>query len=346
MPAKPKSSPARLPDRPHPRPVTLSLADRAALAERERRVAVIADRVRSAALGYATGFYLAGRAGTGKTHTVRHTLEELRVTHHYHAGHLTPQGLFELLGRYPDRVLVLDDVASILGQPVALQYLLAALVQPSHGDRSRAVRYHRQGTGEVVYFSGSIVSISNLELHAQPLLQALKSRVPYLSYDPSEAQMAALMRSVAVRGWQSDRGELSPSECAEVAEHLIAESVRLNVRLDLRLLVDKAFPDYLQYRERDAHTHWRDLVTTTLQERLVELTHTASTPLPRQRVRLAAEARTALEIREEFASPSEQLAEWEARTGKGRRNFYRRLGDAGVPIGSGGKCQSVSSAPN
>jgi hypothetical protein len=53
------------------------LDNRAALlAELRRRQAVVRDYVRGVARPYTTGFYLFGRPGTAKTHTVRWVLEE------------------------------------------------------------------------------------------------------------------------------------------------------------------------------------------------------------------------------------------------------------------------------
>ena len=67
------------------------------LQELQRRLAVVRDRVRGVARRHYTGFYLFGRAGTAKTYTVRTTLDELNIPYEYHAGHLTPMGLFDSL---------------------------------------------------------------------------------------------------------------------------------------------------------------------------------------------------------------------------------------------------------
>src|SRR5947209_7177931 len=103
--------------------------------------AVVRDRVRGVAYGHSTGFYLAGRPGSGKTHVVRRTLEGTDKPYVYHDGHLTPLGLFELLCQQRDRVVVLDDVSSIFSQPVALQILLAALGRQPGAAGGRVVSY-------------------------------------------------------------------------------------------------------------------------------------------------------------------------------------------------------------
>jgi hypothetical protein len=300
-----------------------------ALAELERRLAVVRDRVRGVARGHHAGFYLFGRPGVSKTFTVRTTLDGLGLPYAYHAGHLTPVGLFELLEENADRVLVLDDVGHLLGQQVGLQLLLAALGNQPDGGGERVVRYRRQGRDATVRFTGGIVMVSNLELHDTPVLEALKSRVHVLRYDPTDEQVAALMRLIASKGWPASAQRVPAGECLEVAEFLIGESRRLAVRLDLRLLVDKSFPDYLQWREGHAETNWKDLVLTTLEERLVELRHTPP-PRPRSREeRLEEERRIVREIVAIHGTREARLAAWNRRMGGGasERRFYRRLAE-------------------
>lgn len=283
-------------------------AEDPALAELERRLAVVRDRVQGVARGHHTGFYLFGRPGVSKTYTVRTTLDRLGVPYAYHTGHLTPVGLFDLLEENADCVLVLDDVGQLLDQKVGLQILLAALGKQPETGGERVVRYRRQGKDATVRFSGGIVMVSNLELHDSPVLEALKSRVHVLRYDPTDEQVAALMRRIASKGWPADAPRVPAGQCLEVAEFLIAESRGLEVRLDLRLLLDKGLPDFLQWREGHAETNWKDLVLTSLEERLGELRHT---PLPRPKSRgerLVEERRIVREIVAVHQSREERLA--------------------------------------
>lgn len=288
------------------------------------RLTVIRDRVRGVALRHHTGFYLYGRPGTSKTYTVKTTLDSLGVPYHYHIGHLTDLGLFEVLEENHDRILLLDDVSAIFKQRVALQLLLAALGRSPDDTGERAVKYRRQGRESVVRFTGGIVCISNLELHETPLLQALKSRVHYLRYEPTDEQIAALILEIASKGLPAQRPLLSSSECKEVAEFVIQESQRLKAPLDVRLFIDKALPDYHQHRSGAAETHWKDLVITTLEEQLVDLSHTTTKPKSRTETK-AAEHQIILDILTEFSSRKDQRAAWSERTGKSGRAFERRL---------------------
>ncbi len=299
------------------------------LAELQRRLAVVRARVLAVAHRHANGFYLFGRAGTSKTYTIRTTLAEFGKPYHYHSGHLTPMGLFDLLGEQHDRTIVLDDVSELLNQKIALQIMLAALGnQPTDAD-TRIVKYRRQGIEETVRFTGGIILVSNLEIHSAPLLQALKSRVHYLKYDPSDEQIEALMLDVASKGWSQGRRRMTPDECREVADFVIPESRRLGVRLDMRLLVDKAFPDYVLNRNGFTQVHWKDLVTTTLEAQLVALRHTPAVKQSRKDTK-EEEHRIIREIISQFSDAKDRVAEWTKRTGKSYKAFRRRSAELGV----------------
>jgi hypothetical protein len=294
-----------------------------ALAELEQRLKVIRDRVRGVALRQHTGFYLFGRAGTSKTHTVRTTLEEMGSQYAYQSGHLTDLGLFDLLAENNDRIVLLDDVSAIFKQKIGLQILLAALGNQPSDRGTRIIKYRRRGCDETIRFTGGIIAISNLELHAEPVLAALKSRVTYLKYDPTDQQVEALMLKIANKGWTTYVGSMSAQECRDVAEYLISESHRLSVRLDMRNLVDKAFPDYLQHRTGMTETHWKDLIRTTLEEQLVELKHTPemdSRDSKKRREQIIARSLVA-----EYPDRMTRAAKWVEVTGKSERAFYRRL---------------------
>ena len=309
--------------------VDLDRRYRDALETLHNRQAVVRDRVRGVALKLHTGLYLFGRAGTGKTYGVRHTLESTGVPYHYHNGHLTDLGVFDLLEAQHDRVIVLDDVSSLFERKVGLQLLLAALGNQPDETGQRVVKYRRQGRDETIRFTGGIIAISNLELHSAPLLQALKSRVHYLKYDPTEDQIAALFLDIAGRGWPASRPLLSARECRSVAEFLIEEAGRRAVPLDIRMLVDKAFPDYLQHRSGNTEAHWKDLVRATLEEQLIDLTHTAVGGKTSRADRKKDEQEVVRDILAEYSTKPEQLAAWRDRVGKSDRAFYRRLEELG-----------------
>jgi hypothetical protein len=301
----------------------------ALLADLGRRQAIVRDYVRGVAGQYATGLYLFGRPGTAKTHTVRAVLdEEIREIYTYQRGHLTPMGLFELIACHPDEVIVLDDLGAVLKSDVALQILLSALEHPTSRDRGRVVKYRRQGGEMRAVFRGGIVCISNKELHDDEMLGAFKSRVHTLNYDPTDAQLGALMLSVADRGWPagSENPSIDPDAARTITHYLIGEMLRLDCHFDLRLLVNKAFPDYQQWKDGEAESDWRDLITASIEEHLVIVRHSDELPVSRE-ARKEEEHAIVREIVENHPSREERVRIWIQRTGKSERAFYRRLAE-------------------
>jgi hypothetical protein len=299
------------------------------LAELDRRKGIVRDYVRGVARGYATGLYLFGRPGTAKTHTVRAVLEqEIREIFTYQRGHITPMGLFELIAEHSDEVIVLDDLGAVLKSDVALQILLSALEHPTSHDRSRVVKYRRQGREERAVFRGGIVCISNRELHDDELLGAFKSRVHTLNYDPTDAQLGALMLDIADGGWPSGsaKPEIDPEATRTVAHYLIGEMLRLSCPFDLRLLFNKAFPDYQQWKDGEAESDWRDLITASIEEHLVSIRHAEESPVSREE-RKSEEQSILHEIMRIHPSREERVRAWIERTGKSERAFYRRLAE-------------------
>jgi hypothetical protein len=299
------------------------------LAELHKRQTIVRDYVRGVAGQYGTGLYLFGRPGTAKTYTVRAVLEEvIREPYTYQRGALTPMGLFELIASHADDVIVLDDVGAVLKNDVALQILLSALEHPTSRDRSRVVKYRRQGREERAVFRGGIVCISNRELHDDDLLGAFKSRVHVLNYDPADEQLGALMLGIADRGWPVGSGnpEIYPETARMVAHYLIGEMLRLGCPFDLRLLVNKALPDYQQWKDGEAESDWRDLITASIEEHLVAVRHSDESPLSRE-ARKDEERSILQEIIRDNPSRVDRVRAWILRTGKSERAFYRRLAE-------------------
>ena len=298
------------------------------LAELNRRQAVVRDYVRGVARQYATGLYLFGRPGTAKTFTVRGVLErEIGEPYCYQRGHLTPVGMFELFRDRPDEVIVLDDLVSIFKSDVALQILLSALEHPAPEDRTRTrlLRYRRKGEEVRVPFRGGVVCVSNRELHDDDMLGAFKSRVHTLNYDPSDAQLGALMLDIADKGWPASRPSIPPGECGEVARFVIGEMLRMGCRFDLRLFVNKAMPDYQQWKDDETESDWRDLVTASIEQHLVAVRHAEDRPCRDDRKQ--EEQAILREILREHPTREQRVRAWASRTGKSERAFYRRLAE-------------------
>ncbi len=292
--------------------------------ELNKKTKLVKDRVRGVVWGESTGLYLYGRPGVSKTHTVRSTLDTLAVAHEYSNGFLTSVALFDLISDNHDRVIVLDDVTAIFAQPVALQILLAALGQPHDGSKVRSVSYKTFKGVRHVCFSGGIICISNLSLegHRQEVLAALVDRVNIIHYEPSDDEIIALILRLADDGVDG----VSPTDARMVANYLVSECRKRGIRPSVRMFKDKALADYKLWEAGRSETHWRDLVSSGLQQQLVELQHPTNDLSRTEQTQ--SERRIALDIYRSFPSRAERCEEWKRRTGKSEPAFYRRLKEA------------------
>ena len=229
----------------------------------EQKQQLIRDRVASVVHGYHTATYLVGRPGTSKTHTVREELERLEEPWIYQNARMTPVGLFEFIAEHPEHIIVLDDIASLFKNDQAVQILLAAL--DGKPGEARIVTYKSADVEKKVLFSGAIIAISNIPLRADPLARALGSRIVMVEHEPSDNEIAAFMRNLAMSGFE----DLTVDECIEVAEFIISETRQFDLRLDLRHLT-KAFQDFRQHKHGRSRTSWRDLVRTSLRKLAIE----------------------------------------------------------------------------
>jgi hypothetical protein len=238
-------------------------ADVRLVAEFDRKLQIIRDRVNSVVHCYHTACYVVGRPGTSKTFTIKQALEDLEVPWQYRNARMTPMGMFNFIAEYPEHILVLDDIGTLFKNDQALQILLAAL----DGDpgKSRLVTYKSKDENLKVWFSGGMIVISNTALRHDPLARALGSRVTILEHEPNDDEIAAFMRHLALKGYK----DLSVEECSQVADFVIAETRGSSQRLDLRHLT-KAWEDYRQCRDGKAETPWQVLVQTSLQKLLTE----------------------------------------------------------------------------
>ncbi len=237
--------------------------DSVSLASFQQKLQLIRDRTEGVAKRYYTAAYLVGRPGTSKTYTAVETLSELGVPHIVRNARMTPMGLFDLLCEHPEHVIVLDDIATVFNQPIALQILMAAL--DGDANKPRLVTYKSKDQDISFPFSGSIIAISNVPLRQDPLAKAVASRVVQLEHEPSDEEIAAFMRHLAFKGYK----DLTPTQCREVVDFVIQETRSLDQRLDLRHL-SKGYEDRRQWEHGNAATDWRDLVRTSMKKTLCE----------------------------------------------------------------------------
>lgn len=298
------------------------------LVELNRKLQLIHDRVVGVVKGYHTGCAITGRGGTCKSRTVIGTLEQEGSHFVLHNSHLTPRGLVDELAINPSAVHVFEDVEELLRNQGSLGVLRSATwgSRPGRDGRSeRLITWGAHGARQEVIFDGGIILIANRKLSDIPEAKALATRIPTIDLVVSDAEIAALMRSVAAAGHQIGDKGLSPGECMEVADFIIRESARVNRPLDMRLLI-AAFADRLQAEDYEAGCGWRDLVASTLRGRpsIVEVVE----PVGIRKQKKARELDVAREI---VSLPrQERLREWKEKTGASEASLYRRLAQLGT----------------
>lgn len=292
--------------------------DTALIKEFEAKLQLIRDRVASVAHRYHTGCYLVGRPGTSKTFTVRQTLDRLEEPNLYCNARMTPWGLFCVLAEHPEHIIVIDDITSLFKSDQAMQVFLAAL--DGKPNEPRLVTYRSKDKDDQFWFSGAVIAISNVPLRSDPLARALGSRVVMLEHEPSDDEISAFMRRLAIRGFE----DLSPDECLEVAEFIIEETRAIDQRLDLRHLT-KAWQDFRQVKHGKAKTLWQDLVRTSLRKQINEMVIPMS-----KKEDLELQRQLVQELMEKYPDDREQqIAEWP----HSKSLFYQRRKEvlAGVP---------------
>jgi hypothetical protein len=289
------------------------------LRQLEEKTRVIRDFTRGVAKRYHNGFYLWGEGGISKSFIVEETLKNLGKRYQIRNSRITAKGLFELLRDHPDEMIVLEDVEPLFQERIAYGVLRAALWGQSGEDgvQERSVHWMIAGVREKVVFTGGILMTANCPLDDLPQGRALKTRLASVHFRPSDEELGALMRKLAARGYWLGTDYLSPQDCLEVVEEIIARSQRLDRRLDLRLMVN-AFRDRLQFRNGDSDTDWQDL----LESRMAGLVHSSGT----YKTRSERKANDLAIVRQLKGLPRPERAEaWRKATGKSEKNFYHLL---------------------
>jgi hypothetical protein len=304
----------------------MSQNDRRHLAELNKKLQVVKDRVAGVVCGRHTGFFIGGRGGIGKSHNVESELERLGEPYKLWNSAMTARCLFDRFAAYPDAVHFLEDVETLTSDRRAIGVLRSALwgTRPGRDGRmERLITWNAKGSSDDAIFSGGVILTSNRRLAEFPELKALKTRISSMNLDISDPEIMALMRSLAAEGWPKGNIELGPDQCLEVVEFIIAEAARTNGRLNVRLMVN-GYQDRIQYEDLDTGCDWRDLVASRIRER-----PTVTRDIEPIGIRSQKKARQ-LAIAREVANlvPEERLRVWQQETGDlSQATLYRRLNE-------------------
>jgi hypothetical protein len=299
----------------------LSLADQAALSACDRKGDLLRDLITAVVKGFKFGLYLYGVGGIGKSYTVLDHLRRLEAPHVLWNARMTAKGLYVGLKHSPDAVHVLEDMERLTKDADAQGVLRGAMwAQPGH---ERVVTWTNATDGPQRFvFRGGLILISNRPMADMPELRALATRIEVHMLDVTDAELTALMRDLASRGYtQQDKVVIGPQECVEVTEHLLQECRAAGCPLDLRLQ-QKCFQSYLQWESDWSNTDWRDLVSASVRAAAHHFRHEANT-LPRE-ARRKQRRNILREIMSLTDDPQQQEKLYRERTNMSRADFFRR----------------------
>ena len=295
--------------------------DNEALGTLEKKLHLVRDHCTAVARGYKTGYYLYGTGGMGKSYTVLRHLEILDVPYQLFNSRMTAKGLFLTLLKAPDAIHVMEDMERLTKDPDAQGVLRSALwAQPGH-DRLVTWTTATEGKQRFV-FRGGLILISNRPLADLPELRAMATRIEVHRLEVTDAELAALMRELAGKGYRlHDKVGIGPEECLQVTEYLLKECRAVGCPLDLRLQ-QKAFQSYLQFAADCSVSHWEDLVAASVREATCHFRHEPNTASPEAR---KAQRRNVIrEIIGKNADAKQQEQLYMQKTGASRADFYRR----------------------
>lgn len=306
------------------------------------------------------GLYIWGPHGCGKSTGIEKALHEFHVPYIILAGTATGPGLFLTLAAAKEKVIWVNDDPNLMKDRQAIQYLLHMLeprlnpiTQKWERQVTRTREKVKEGEPTEFVFSGKIIFDANVGLGKHPVLRAVKDRLTPLPFEPSNEEMAAVIRywvSLAGDGTDSEYeyirttsedqklwAGVSVEERQEVAEYVLALEDQKKIRHSMRQT-----REIIRYRiaaQKEGYsTDWTDHAQAIISQ---DSTYEHSQTPSRKNERIEKERQELREQLEdvegmnEFASrnpnigkifKSDVITLWLEMTGNTtKKQFYRRL---------------------
>ena len=299
---------------------------------------VIQEFTRSVVNGYHNGFYLWGVGGIGKSYQVEQICKRLAPDRLIHRNtRMTAAGFFDLLTKFPDGLFVIEDVETVFDDKKSWGLLRSALwgQKDRNGVEQRLVSWtiadneHRSGSRQV-NFTGQIIIVANTRLGNQPEIVALADRIPTFELCLTGEQVKAAMIVLSQKEWRHGNKVVSPEECGEVTEFLLAEIDKQEMRVSLRLR-ELALKPFLAWREKDTRMDWKDVVRVLVEQTAARQEVDRIDPKKVGiKERMLLQEQVLVEIFSETPNWAERVALWIERTGASQRTMYRRMQAIGL----------------
>ena len=186
------------------------------------------------------------------------------------------------------------------------------------GKQQRIITYGVHPVAREIKFDGQIIFTGNRPLLDIPELRALATRIPIIHLPATRPELIARMKSLALQGYESDKGKLTSEMCCEVLKYLITV-YPADRMYDIRILI-RCFDDRIGVINlgKTLSSSWKELV-------LSQVSSNVGPPVTRQD-KITRETVIALELAGKKLSQKELVPEWQKRTGrKTLDTYYRRL---------------------
>jgi|TARA_Y100000034_G_scaffold124607_1_gene173008 hypothetical protein len=155
--------------------------------------------IRMVGTGDLLGATLVGPAGMGKTHLIRHTLDELNVPYTVYGGHITLAEIYEYLFEHSDELIFFDDVSQVINKTEIIEMLKQALNLSGH---NRILHYRSKGVlnpgvPQSFEFKGRIIFAFNKMDSSNPNVKAIMDRAPAVELKYSRKEILEAMYKIA-----------------------------------------------------------------------------------------------------------------------------------------------------
>lgn len=136
--------------------------------------------IRMVGMGDLLGCTLIGPPGMGKTHMVRHVLDDMKIPYVLYGGHITLAEAYEFLYENRDSLIFFDDVSQVINKVEIIEMLKQAL---NLSGKARVLHYRSKNAlspnvPNHFEFSGRIIFAFNTMDTGNPNVKAIMDRAP------------------------------------------------------------------------------------------------------------------------------------------------------------------------
>lgn len=206
--------------------------------------------------GSSNALFVAGRGGIGKTVTVENSLKDAGMVDGENlfkvSGSATPAGMYRLLFKHRDSIILFDDSDSALDSQEGRNIIKAA----TDTKPRRKLTWQKRGSNvvdptdfesdeeildgglipEFFEFTGKIIFISNLKIDKLDPDGALRTRAFMISINPTDDEVIQFMKKIVNKMPINDDLQLSESKRQEVVKIIEDNQDKIRGAIDLRKL--------------------------------------------------------------------------------------------------------------